>query len=264
MSYAEDDYLMLSGLQHFAFCRRQWALIHVEGQWKDNLRTVKGNIMHERAHEEGTKEKRGSVITIRALRVSSKTLGISGICDVVEFHKSENGICLKEEIGRWQPFPVEYKVGLPKEHRPPLDCVNAMLSFAYSLLASACASALESVGLDSYVGFMHVDRPGRMSLALDLMEELRPVIADRFVIYCINKRIVNASMFMKSESGGVLLNEKGRTAFLKTWQDRKKEMLTHPYLKEKVVWGLVPYLQALLLARHLRGDTDQYPPFLWK
>lgn len=160
--------------------------------------------------------------------------------------------------------PDEAFVFHGRSRRPPLDCVNAMMSFAYTLLANNCASALESVGLDSYVGFMHTDKPGRMSLALDLMEELRPVIADRFVLYCINNRVVNASMFENSESGGVFLNEKGRKTFLKTWQERKKETLTHPFLKEKTTWGLVPYLQALLLARYLRGDTDQYPPFLWK
>lgn len=151
-----------------------------------------------------------------------------------------------------------------RSRRPPMDCTNALLSFAYTLLANNCASALESVGLDAYVGFMHTDRPGRMSLALDLMEELRPVIADRFVLHCINNRIVNKTMFEQSESGGVLLNEKGRKTFLTTWQERKKETITHPFLKEKISWGLVPYVQALLLARHLRGDTDQYPPFLWK
>lgn len=151
-----------------------------------------------------------------------------------------------------------------RNRRPPLDCVNAMLSFAYSLLTGSCASALESVGLDPYVGFVHSDRPGRESLALDLMEELRPVVADRFVLYCANNRIVNRSMFEKSGSGAVSLTEKGRKAFLKSWQDRKKETLTHPFLKEKIPWGLVPYVQALLLARFLRGDLDAYPPFLWK
>lgn len=116
MSYEEENYLMLSGLQHFAFCRRQWALIHIEDQWNDNSRTVRGNIIHERAHNESIREKRGSVITMRGLRVSSKKLGVSGICDVVEFIELENGICLSGETGRWQPFPVEYKAGLPKEN----------------------------------------------------------------------------------------------------------------------------------------------------
>ena len=151
-----------------------------------------------------------------------------------------------------------------RSRRPPLDAVNAMLSFAYSLLAHDCASALESVGLDSYVGFLHRDRPGRTSLALDLMEELRPCMADRFVLTLINNRQVKASDFLQMESGAVLLTDDGRKAFLKNWQEKKKEVLTHPYLGEKLPWGMIPYMQALLLARYLRGDLDDYPPFLWK
>ena len=151
-----------------------------------------------------------------------------------------------------------------RNRRPPLDPVNAMLSFAYSLLASDCASALESVGLDSYVGFFHRDRPGRTSLALDLMEELRPCMADRIVLTMINNRMVNASYFEQRESGAVLLTGDGRKTFLKHWQEKKKEQLTHPYLNEKLPWGLIPYVQSLLLARYLRGDLDEYPPFLWK
>lgn len=151
-----------------------------------------------------------------------------------------------------------------RSRRPPLDAVNAMLSFSYSLLAHDCASALESVGLDSYVGFLHRDRPGRTSLALDLMEELRPCVADRFVLTLINNRQVKASDFLHMESGAVLLTDEGRKTFLKNWQEKKKETLTHPYLGEKLPWGMIPYLQALLLARYLRGDLDAYPPFLWK
>ena len=141
-----------------------------------------------------------------------------------------------------------------RSRRPPMDPVNALLSFAYSLLSHDCASALESAGLDSYVGFLHRDRPGRSSLALDLMEELRPCIADRFVLSCINNRIFQKSDFDCRENGAVFLNEKGRRTFLQRWQERKKDTLTHPFLGEKIPWGLVPYLQAMLLARHLRGD----------
>ena len=151
-----------------------------------------------------------------------------------------------------------------RSRRPPLDRVNALLSFAYSLLAHDCASALEAVGLDSYVGFLHRDRPGRTSLALDLMEELRPCLADRFVLTLINNRVVKASDFISAENGAVLLTDDGRKAFLQRWQERKREQLTHPYLEEKLPWGMVPYAQALLLARYLRGDLDGYPPFLWK
>ena len=151
-----------------------------------------------------------------------------------------------------------------RSRRPPLDRVNALLSFAYSLLAHDCASALEAVGLDSYVGFLHRDRPGRTSLALDLMEELRPCLADRFVLTLINNRVIKANDFLIAENGAVLLTDDGRKVFLQRWQERKREHLTHPYLEEKMPWGMVPYAQALLLARHLRGDLDGYPPFLWK
>lgn len=151
-----------------------------------------------------------------------------------------------------------------RSRRPPLDPVNAMLSFAYSLLSHDCASALESVGLDSYVGFLHRDRPGRNSLALDLMEELRPCMADRLVLTLINSRQIKAADFLYMESGAVLLSDEGRKTFLKNWQEKKREMLTHPYLGEKLPWGMIPYIQALLLARYLRGDLDIYPPFLWK
>ena len=151
-----------------------------------------------------------------------------------------------------------------RSRRPPLDEVNALLSFAYGLLAGDCASALESVGLDAYVGFLHRDRPGRTSLALDLMEELRPCVADRAVLTMINNKVIQAGDLQTSESGAVRLTDEGRKRFLKTWQERKKETIRHPYLEEKVPWGLVPYVQALLLARYLRGDLDAYPPFLWK
>lgn len=151
-----------------------------------------------------------------------------------------------------------------RNRRPPLDPVNAMLSFAYSLLNNDCASALESVGLDSYVGFLHRDRPGRSSLSLDLMEELRPCIADRFVISFINNRRVNESDFIYEESGAVFLTDSARKTFLNAWQEKKKETIKHPYLEEKMEWGLVPYIQAKLLTRYIRGDIDGYPPFLWK
>lgn len=151
-----------------------------------------------------------------------------------------------------------------RNRRPPADPVNAMLSFAYSILAHDCASALEAAGLDPYVGFLHRDRPGRTSLALDLMEELRPCMADRFVLTLINNRVVSERDFMWQESGAVLLTEDGRRTFFKHWQEKKKDELTHPYLAEKLQWGMVPYIQAQLLARYLRGDLDGYPPFLWK
>ena len=151
-----------------------------------------------------------------------------------------------------------------RNRRPPMDRVNALLSFVYTLLGNDCAAALEAVGLDAYVGFLHRDRPGRTSLALDLREELRAVMADRFVLTLINTKAIRREHFTRQESGAVLLNENGRKTVLSAWQSRKREELTHPYLKEKMYWGLVPYVQALLLSRTLRDDLDAYPPFLWK
>lgn len=151
-----------------------------------------------------------------------------------------------------------------RNRRPPLDNVNAILSFVYTILAGDCANALESVGLDPYVGFMHGDRPGRTSLALDLMEELRPVLGDRFVLTLINTKSIHAEHFERQKDNAVLLNDEGRKVFFNAWQNHKKEKITHPFLKEKIEWGLVPYVQALLLARTIRGDLDEYPPFFWK
>lgn len=151
-----------------------------------------------------------------------------------------------------------------RSRRPPLDNVNTMLSFAYTLLAHDMRSALEGVGLDAYVGFLHRDRPGRESLALDVMEELRGVYADRFVLSMINKKVMNKEDFLKKENGAIVMKDEARKTFLTAWQNKKQEKITHPYLGEKISWGLVMHVQALLLARFLRGDLDEYPPFLWK
>lgn len=151
-----------------------------------------------------------------------------------------------------------------RSRRPPLDNVNAMLSFAYTLLANDMTSALEGVGLDAYVGFLHRDRPGRVSLALDVMEELRGVYADKFVLSLINKRVINKEDFLQKENGAVIMTDEARKKFIAAWQNKKQEKITHPYLGEKISWGLVPHAQALLLARYLRNDLDEYPPFLWK
>lgn len=126
------------------------------------------------------------------------------------------------------------------------------------------SAALSASGLDPYVGFLHRDRPGRISLALDLMEELRPIMADRFVLTLINRQMVTPSDFVKKENGAVILTEEGRKRVITAWQDKKQEKIKHPFLEEKIEWGLVPYAQAMLLARFLRGDMDGYPPFMWK
>jgi CRISPR-associated protein Cas1 len=151
-----------------------------------------------------------------------------------------------------------------RNRRPPLDPINALLSFSYMLLVKEVTSALETVGLDPYMGFLHRNRPGRPSLALDLMEELRPIIADRFVLTLINRKEVSENGFQTRENGAVVLENDARQTILHAWQSRKQETITHPFLNEKIAWGLVPYVQALLLARYLRGDLDEYPPFMWK
>lgn len=149
-----------------------------------------------------------------------------------------------------------------RSRRPPLDCVNALLSFGYSMLTYECQSALEAVGLDSYVGFFHTDRPGRASLALDLVEEFRAYIVDRFVFSLINRGQLTKKDFEIKENGSVLLTDKGRATFIDAWQKRKHTEVEHPYTKEKVKLMLLPYVQAQLLAKAIRGDLDSYPPFL--
>jgi CRISPR-associated protein Cas1 len=151
-----------------------------------------------------------------------------------------------------------------RNRRPPLDNVNCLLSFLYTLLVHDMRSALESVGLDPAVGFLHRDRPGRPSLALDIMEEFRPFLADRLALSLINLRRVNAKGFKKAESGAVLMDDDTRKTVLVAYQERKQEEIIHPFLEEKVTVGLLFHLQALLLARYLRGDLDGYPPFIWK
>jgi CRISPR-associated protein Cas1 len=151
-----------------------------------------------------------------------------------------------------------------RTRRPPLDNLNALLSFLYALLAGDCVGALESVGLDPAVGFLHQDRPGRASLALDLMEELRAVLADRLAVTLINRRQIKASGFHRRESGGVSMDDTTRKEVLVAWQKRKQEEILHPFLGERVAIGLLAYAQALLLARHIRGDLDGYPALIWK
>lgn len=148
--------------------------------------------------------------------------------------------------------------------RPPTDPVNALLSFVYSLLTHDCSSALQGVGLDPYVGFLHKDRPGRVSLALDLLEEFRSPLADRFVLTLINRRQLQSSDFVTEASGAVRLTDDARKTLLTAWQERKQTEVNHPYLDESVPIGLLPHCQAMLLARHIRGDMEYYPPYLVK
>jgi len=151
-----------------------------------------------------------------------------------------------------------------RSRRPPLDNMNALLSFLYTLLTHDVVGALETVGLDPAVGYLHRERPGRPSLALDLVEELRPVLADRLALTLVNRQQISETGFRKSETGGVTMDEETRKTVLVAWQKRKQEEIVHPFLGEKIPLGLVPHVQAMLLARCLRGDLDGYPCFFWK
>jgi CRISP-associated protein Cas1 len=151
-----------------------------------------------------------------------------------------------------------------RSRRPPLDATNAVLSFVYALLTSDARGALEAVGLDPAVGYLHADRPGRPSLALDLMEEFRPFFADRLVLSLINRRQLSPKDFRALDNGATLLTDEGRKTVLVAYQERKRDEIQHPFLDEKLTVGLLWFVQAQLLARHLRGDLDAYPPFIWK
>ena len=153
---------------------------------------------------------------------------------------------------------------IERTRRPPMDPMNALLSFLYTLLVHDVASALEGVGLDPAVGFLHRDRPGRPSLALDLMEEFRPMLADRVALTLVNRLQIQGKQFVITETGAVLMNDIARKEVLMTWQKKKQEEIMHPFIAEKIAIGLIPHVQALLLARFLRGDLDAYPPFRWK
>ena len=191
---------------------------------------------------------------IQECDTASSLLGLEGEAASIYFSAFDDLILQQKDDFQFQG----------RNRRPPTDEVNAMLSFSYTLLTAMCASALETVGLDPYVGFYHTDRPGRKSLALDMVEELRSVMADRFVLTLINKKVVGKEGVLRKENGAVIMNDDLRKTFLAAWQRKKQEMITHPFLGEKMEWGMVPFSQAMLLARYLRGDLDAYPPFFWK
>lgn len=177
------------------------------------------------------------------------------------------GIAANKYFSVFHHLIIQNKSDFPfngRNRRPPKDAVNALLSLAYTLLTNDMQSALETVGLDPYMGFLHVMRPGRASLALDIIEELRAYMGDRFVLSLINRRQLISKDFLYQGDQGVLLTDEGRRKFLTAWQIRKKDEVMHPYLNEKVNIGLLPYAQALLLARYIRGDIDDYPIFLIK
>ncbi len=211
------------------------------------------------------------LVDVSALQASSnflkQTLLAIQSADNLDTLRGLEGSAAKQYFGIFDKLILHQKQEFPfrgRNRRPPRDNVNALLSFLYTLLTYEMSSALETVGLDPQVGFLHADRPGRPSLALDLIEELRPVLADRLVLTLINRKQVKGGGFVSKESGGILMDDDTRKKVLTAWQARKQAQIAHPYLQERIPVGLLPHTQALLLARYLRGDLDAYPPFFWK
>lgn len=232
---------------------------------------VAGKIVNARlVLQRGMRDKPGAVAGDRLDRVVSHLAGLLTRLERAECAESVRGV---EGAAARAYFEVFDELILQQKdsfffdgrsRRPPRDRMNALLSFLYTLLVHDLAAALEGVGLDPAVGFLHTDRPGRLSCALDLAEEFRPWFADRLALTLVNLRQLSAADFRDGESGAVLLGEIGRKAVLKAYQERKKDEMMHPFLGERVTVGILPHVQALLLARHVRGDLDAYPPFIWK
>ena len=223
-----------------------------------NCRHVLMRRLRDHPMSDGSRLKKGERALSRLVRTAQTAASVDQLRGI-------EGAAAREYFGCFDTLITQQRETLSftgRSRRPPLDPVNALLSFIYTILVHDVTGALECVGLDPQVGFLHADRPGRPSLALDLMEELRPFLADRLTLSLLNRRQVQKSDFSTQESGAVLLTEEGRKKVLVSYQKRKDVVLTHPYLQEKIPLGLLPHLQALLLARHLRGDLDGYPAFV--
>ncbi len=226
-----------------------------------NSRTVLQRALRDHSNKIDEQQVRGAVMRLNHLLESvshEKPLdvlrGIEGDAAHIYFSVFDHLIVAQKEAFRFDE----------RNRRPPLDNVNCLLSFIYTLLMHDVRSALETVGLDPAVGFLHRDRPGRPGLALDLMEEFRSFVADRLTLSLINLQQVQNKSFKKTDSGAVIMNDDARKAVLVAYQERKQEEILHPFLDEKVMFGMLFHIQALLMARYLRGDLDGYPPFIWK
>lgn len=252
--------------------RKQFLMTEKEECTREiSINFVKGKILNSRAvlsrgiRDHGEKIHGARVKT--AIQHLSHSLYRISECTTGDEIRGIEGDASKTYFGVFNELVVAQKEVFQmneRSRRPPKDNFNAMLSFFYTLLAHEVQSAIETVGLDPYLGFLHRPRPGRASLALDLMEELRPYLVDRFVLSMINRKQVTKKDFIHKESGGVLMSDEARKNILQEWQKRKQEDITHPFLDEKIKIGLLPYAQAMLLARYIRGDNEAYPPFLWK
>lgn len=252
--------------------RRQYRLSDEEESSVKYARCfLTGKLVNSRAVLQRAVRDHGAQIDASSVKVAVTSLMHS--IDSLERCKSLDGLRGVEGDGAHTYFSVFDNLILTNKEefcfavrnkRPPLDNVNALLSFIYTLLTNEVTAALETVGLDPAVGFLHRDRPGRPSLALDMMEELRPFLADRLALSLINRNQIKGDGFVKKESGGVIMDDDTRKEVIAAWQKRKQDEITHPFLEEKIPIGLLPYAQALLLARSIRGDLDAYPPFIWK
>jgi CRISPR-associated protein Cas1 len=226
-----------------------------------NSRTVLQRAQRDHGDKAGSGDLEGA---IKRLRFSLEQLSTTASLDIM---RGLEGDAAGNYFGVFNQLIISQKDDFQfheRSRRPPLDKVNCLLSFIYTLLMHDVRSALESVGLDPAVGFLHRDRPGRSSLALDLMEEFRSVLADRLALSLINLGVVKKTGFRQTETGGVTMDDDTRKVLLVAYQKRKQEEIVHPFLDEKVAIGLLPFVQALLLARYIRGDLDGYPPFIWR
>jgi len=252
--------------------RRQYRMADDEEAMKAiAMNAVSGKLANCRLVLNRTARDHGNKVDIAALRAGGAALDgilarLSKASDVDEVRGLE-GYAAAEYFAVFNHLIIDQKdtfVFTDRNRRPPMDEVNALLSFVYTLLAHDVRGALETVGLDPSVGFLHRDRPGRPGLALDMMEEFRPVIADRVVLSLINRRQVSSSGFTKAANGAVTMSDDTRKTVLVEYQTKKQDEVYHPYIEETVPIGLLFFIQANLMARHIRGDIDGYPPFFWR
>ncbi len=252
--------------------KKQFRVSDIEGDCIPiAINCITGKLVNSRVVVERGIRDHAEQVDITALKQASSYLKNSTIrlqsCNTLDGIRGIEGDCAKLYFRIFNELILQQKESFfmhGRNKRPPLDNLNALLSFLYTLLAHDIQSALETVGLDPYVGFLHRERPGRASLALDIMEEFRAFFVDRLALSLINRKQITTKGFTVKESGGVMMDADTRKEVLIAWQKRKQEKITHPFLNEKISIGLLPYVQALLLARHLRGDLDAYPPFFWK
>lgn len=288
----KDD-IAIRSIQHYLYCPHRWGLLEIDCAWAENVFVTKANLLHDRVHNPKASYSSSGKKCYTSVSVynDKSEYNLYGVTDCIEVTGNENSnLCIVEYKPSkpknkdynfddlMQVFAqkicvdyvfncdcdgVLYYADVKKRIRPPLDPVNAVLSFVYTLYTNEYAAALETVGLDSYIGFCHALRSGRSSLACDLVEETRCLV-ERFVLTLINLKVITEKDFEKQISGAVWLNEDGRKKVLQRWQEKKRTDIVHPYLKQKIPFGLIPYVQSNIFAKYVRGDIKEYPCFLIK